>query len=208
MPLSYSSQLGIIPTIVLNGDSLTLGTGSTTVAGRWPNRLAGLRPPLSMHNYAVGGASVVDVRDAVSNMSAADKALTNFVCFGMPDRNTSAEYIDAANVAMSALNNQRVIICTPVTGDYAQFYPGGAAYAGRVEAGEYILSSFPENAFDLFQWLMDGSDGSPGDLVDVANGITPRSLRVDDVHWNDIGQAWVAFGVGQFWQSRNWAVVP
>lgn len=200
MPLvNLGSQLAPIPILVINGDSL-----SVSGTNKWPNRLILLRPPLSLHNYAVGSTSVLDCVAAVEAMSVADKARTQFICFGMPDRNTSDEYIQAADDVMAAIGHERVILCTPVTGDYEQFYPEGAAYDARIEAHEYILETYPDNAFDIFQALMDGSDGSPGDLEDVANGITPRSLRTDEVHWNDAGHVVVAEAAAEFWASRNW----
>lgn len=141
-------------------------------------------------------------------MSDEDKALTQYIDLGMPDTNTSAQYIGAVDDVMAAIPHGRVVLCIPVAGDYSQFYPEGAAYQGRIEAAEYIRTTYPNNAFEIHQILLDANDGSAGDLVDVANEVIPRSLRIagDNIHQNNAGHVVRAAAVDAFLDTKQWGV--
>lgn len=193
------------PTLVLNGDSLTAGAGSSTTLGTWPYRLLRILPaPLYIRNYAAGGTTDTQIRAAILAMSAADKAHTQFICFGKPEQNDAATLIGFADDVMAEFPHGRVVLCTPTSGDYAELYPAGAAYQGRIDAAAYFLSEYPDNTLDLHQILLDANDGSANDLTDVANGIVPRSLRTDNIHWNDTCQAVVAQAVADFLFTKEW----
>lgn len=189
------------PVLATHGDSLTVNS-----PGRWPTLLAALRVPLGILDFAVGGTTVLQVRATVLGMTAAQMALTQYICFGMPDTADGQDYIDAVDDVMEFITHDRVILCTPVTGNYAALLPGGAYDAGRLAAEAYILATYPNNAFDIHQALIDANDGSAGDLADVANDITPRSLRTDEVHWNDAGHEVVADAVFAFVQAKGWLI--
>lgn len=159
---------------------------------------------MRLKNYAVGSTTVEQVKDAIVGMTAGDKALAQFFCFGKPDTADGQDYIDAVDTAMTAISHSRVVLCTPVNGNYAEDFVGGANYQGRLDAAAHIASTYPDNVLDLLQILIDANDGSAGDLEDVANEIVPRSLRDDDIHWNDAGQLVVANAVKAFLHAKGW----
>lgn len=212
MPLSYWGGVRPAQILVLNGDSLTTGAGIVDPAQKWFNRLLYLVPPRSYLNFAVGGSSVTEVATAVAGMSAENKSRTQYVDLGQPDTLVPAEdsleeYINAADTVIAAIPHNRVVLCLPAVGNYAEFYPGGSHNSVRIDAAAYIQATYPTNAFDLYTVLKDGSDGSPGDLIDVANEVSPRSLRIpdDNIHWNGTtGSVCVANGTAAFIASRGW----
>lgn len=52
-----------------------------------------------------------------------------------------------------------------------------------------IATAIGDHYVETYQALADANDGSPQDLADVAAGIFPTSLRLDDYHLNDAGKA-------------------
>jgi hypothetical protein len=75
-----------------------------------------------------------------------------------------------------------------------------------------IKARWPNNWVDFNGPLQNGGDGSAGDLADIANGITPRSLRVKDsdntvidfLHPNSAGNTIEANALYAAVQSRGW----
>lgn len=56
----------------------------------------------------------------------------------------------------------------------------------------WLASTYGSKYVDVKTALLAGSDGSPQDQADVAKGLTPTSLRSDDIHINAGGYDYVA----------------
>ena len=74
-----------------------------------------------------------------------------------------------------------------------------------------IAAAFPEYWLDISAWLRTAEAATAAgialtadDLVDIANGLTPRSLRSDAGHLNALGNTAVAYRVHQESQTRGW----
>lgn len=57
---------------------------------------------------------------------------------------------------------------------------------GEVDAG--ILSAYGVKAVDVYAHLQTKGDGGANDIADVAAGLIPRSLQLDDIHLNKRGE--------------------
>jgi len=74
----------------------------------------------------------------------------------------------------------------PAAGDSAGALTSIAARNAR------LASTYGRRFIDLLAALQAANNGSPEDLADVAAGLTPRSLRADNIHLNNAGYALVA----------------
>ncbi|KKB11063.1 hypothetical protein VE25_14890 [Devosia geojensis] len=86
----------------------------------------------------------------------------------------------------------------PSAGDSA------AAIAAIAARNAHLASAHGRRFVDLLAVLQAAGDGSSGDAADIAAGLTPRSLRSDDVHLNDAGYALVASAFVQAHEAIGW----
>lgn len=90
--------------------------------------------------------------------------------------------------AVASLGHSRYLVGSVLTasGDSA---PSRATILAR---NATLAATLGDRFVDVFTALAEANDGSPTDLADVADSITPSSLRSDAVHLNDAGYAVVA----------------
>jgi lysophospholipase L1-like esterase len=71
--------------------------------------------------------------------------------------------------------------------------PARTRQADNIDAiNTWLASTYGSQYVDVKTALLAGSDGSPQDRADVAKGLTPTSLRVDDIHIHAGGYDYVA----------------
>lgn len=78
----------------------------------------------------------------------------------------------------------------------------GALEAAKINAG--IAALYPDNILDIRAYLLTKGNGGATDNADIANGITPTSLRADDLHLNSTGNGYVADLAYAFFSTRGW----
>jgi lysophospholipase L1-like esterase len=86
----------------------------------------------------------------------------------------------------------------PSVGDSA------SAIAAIAARNANLASAYGQRFIDLLAVLHAAGDGSSGDAADIAAGLTPRSLRTDDVHLNDAGYALVAAAFTRAHGAMGW----
>jgi hypothetical protein len=81
---------------------------------------------------------------------------------------------------------------------------GTAAYNNIATINANLAALYPDNVVDIRGYLLTKGNGSGQDNTDVANGVTPTSLRADSLHLNSTGNAHVADLVYAFFFARGW----
>ncbi|MGC5796500.1 hypothetical protein [Sphingomonas sp. NFX23] len=95
----------------------------------------------------------------------------------------------------------------------ANAYAEGAGTSGRSVLDAYnarLIALWPDNVFDPLPALLAAGDGSAGDNADIANRMTPRSLRRNDDgtydygHPNAAGRAVIGAALATFIDQKGW----
>lgn len=104
--------------------------------------------------------------------------------------------IAAAVNAMKPVD-KRFLIMTPVTGD--------SRYSVNCEDIEdWASQTYSDRVLKIREFSFQFNDGSVGDLADVANGIIPRSLRIDGIHFTTFFHGKIAELVAAEINRRGW----
>ena len=104
--------------------------------------------------------------------------------------------IAAAVNAMKPVD-KRFLVMTPVTGD-----PANVAYCEQIE--DWASQTYSDRVLKIREFSFQFNDGSVGDLADVANGIIPRSLRGDNIHFTTFFHGKIAELVAAEINRRGW----
>jgi hypothetical protein len=120
----------------------------------------------------------------------------------------------ASAVAHFKTLGKRVIIMTPIisigtgtisgTQAEAPFTSSSTEVVNRNTIGTWILNTYPNNSIDIWKVLRDNATADAGDVTDVNNGGTPRSLRVDGIHLTSTGYGIVATQVYNLLNTNKW----
>lgn len=120
----------------------------------------------------------------------------------------------AAAVSHFKTLGKRVIILTPIisigtgtingTDASSPYNTSSTEVVNRADIGNWIMNTYPNNAIDIWAVLRANGNGSTGDNTDIANGGTPRSLRIDAIHLTTTGYNIVATQVYNLLTSKNW----
>lgn len=104
--------------------------------------------------------------------------------------------IAAAVNAMKPVD-KRFLVMTPVTGD--------SRYVTQCEQIEdWASQTYSDRVLKIREFSFQFNDGSVGDLADVANGIIPRSLRGDNIHFTTFFHGKIAGLVAAEINRRGW----
>lgn len=163
------------------GDSMAAGDGIPTTQGRWMISLSQYFN-LSIFRAALGGTTSTQAKDTF----LADATHRNWIILIWTGHNNVngpvVSDIQAMVAWMSALAPHYIVL-SPVRS--AADTPNSADITTLRDA---LATAFGVHYLDCNDDLAAANDGSAGDLSDVANGYTPRSLRGDNIHLNQAGQ--------------------
>lgn len=199
---TLAARLGkTVDKVVVYGDS---GTGGLVPA------LESLLPGVQIINRGVGGYSIEQIADAYEG----EGLWTGYklVVFDLSNdslANNQANYSRIAD-AFSRSDGQFIFVQPCITGDAGTGVTGyylGTELRTTVDAARaWIGTAYPDAWVEVQDALWDANDGSAGDLEDVANGITPRSLREpgDGLHLNAAGSGVVAAQVVAKMTADGW----
>lgn len=98
--------------------------------------------------------------------------------------------------AVASLGHQRYLVGSVLI-------PTALGDSGTINA--QLAETYGARFVDVLQALIGANDGSPADLADVANGYTPTSLRVDEVHLTDAGYAIAAAQFKAAHDAMGWS---
>lgn len=119
---------------------------------------------------------------------------------------TDVEQIKADIAKMVELHSDGRFIISNISGFYGSVWQfGGDKYNDMVDVNAWILATYPDNNIDIYGYLLTQGDGSADDIADVAVGLLPRSLRIEDGgHLNAAGSALWAAKVNEFIATKGW----
>jgi hypothetical protein len=118
-------------------------------------------------------------REVGRNSRAVSAALEVF-CSGRPTIPISFE--DIAAIVARSPDGRYLVAGFTTSGEQSD-----KSIAALLGINQKVREIYGSKFVDILPDLLAASDGSPGDEDDVARGIVPRSLRVDDVHLTDKG---------------------
>jgi len=126
---------------------------------------------------------------------------------------TDAATVKADIAEMVALiGHDKFIIVGVILGDYPDRYIGGVNRPAIDQLITDLGNTYPDNFINMHSILHAGYDsGIPQDVIDHDNGVTPSSLRTDDVHLNEAGQVFVSDAIKAFIDANGWVdseVIP
>lgn len=190
-----------IDAIAVIGDS---GTGRVVPA------LQTLLPNEVVENRGVGGTNMEQIATKFRTEQLWRSHV--IVCFDLSgDTVSNNETYYAQLIADMRRPAKRFLFVQPgIAGDegtgVTDAYIGGPFRATIEAQWQSVEDAAPNNYVPIMQALWDANDGSAGDLADVANGITPRSLRepADSLHPNDAGAAVIAAEIVAALQAKGW----
>jgi hypothetical protein len=120
-----------------------------------------------------------------------------------PGSVTLAEGIANIDNMVSAFGTSKFVVLTPLRGVGQEI---GTAAGTQLEAlRQHILTAYPTNSIDTYGIVIANGNGSTQDNLDVANGISPSSLRMDTIHLTQAGLALAVSGPGKtFIDGKGW----
>ncbi len=129
------------------------------------------------------------------------------VVIWMGDNNgtTPAETMEHVRVAVEQIKtiSKRFVVLTGLTVETA--VTGTQINDEMLEYNSLVLREYPDNSIDIRSYLMSKYDpNNAQDVIDVANGVHPSSVRIDAIHLNSTGVNHVADEVYRFFSERSW----
>lgn len=134
----------------------------------------------------------------------AHTGLLNIITIGRNNFNSKTSIIDLQSSVDTIIDkiesaisiftplNKRFLIGGVLSLDSVDEYVGTNNYNYKRILADYLNAKYPKSFVDLDLILRASGTGSGQDAIDVANGITPSSLRADTVHPNNSGYAIIA----------------
>lgn len=134
-----------------------------------------------VESHALGGSKSATAIQYAATFPPGDR--TTVLWTGHNDFDDPATVL--ANIArlVGGLGHTRFIVMTMAFEDLPGQRTGGADRALKEQANAAIAAAYPGQVIDapalLASW---GNPRNPQDVVDLANGLTPSSLRTDTIH--------------------------
>lgn len=182
------------------GDSLTNGDGDT-LPGGYVTRLNAARQFIR-HMGGASGETSTQIKTRVLADTQGRNSWINL--FWMGNNNPSAPATVAADVAACVSNlyagNDRYLVFSLLKNAAAD--APTKANVDTINAG--FASTYGGRYLDVAAYLMSKGDGGVNDNADIAAGLVPRSLRVDNIHLNGAGYQHVADCVKARLDSFGW----
>lgn len=185
------------------------GDSMTSAAQGYGNYIITQMVTGSFSNGGVGGETSTQVKDRYLAASNTEKQKTLVIWVGR-NNNTATAIILAdvaamvgAHTAARALVGKlpEYIVLSVCNGNYATEYNTGVNYHYFTDIRDALSALYGARFLDIRQLLVDAYNPDlPQDVIDHGRGITPTSLRTDDIHLNAAGNTKVAFWI---WQKLN-----
>jgi|GEM_PF-1881076 len=169
------------------GDSMTASLGGYDAT--YPS-IFGQLSKLNVFNGGIGGQNSTQVKNRLI-ADTAKLGWNTIIEVGINDVLQSATNTTIlANIAtmVSALGHNRYVIIAPTR---VNSETNGTARATQKDnlLASLISTYGAERVIDLQGYMLTQGDGGANDNIDVANGINPRSLMSDTIHYNKAGYA-------------------
>lgn len=107
-------------------------------------------------------------------------------------------------ISTIATLEKRAIILGVLPSNTATEYVGTDSFNYKRTLARELARDYPNGFIDIDPILRSNGDGSGGDNADIANGVTPGSLRSDGIHLNNTGYGIVAAEVKARIDRNGW----
>lgn len=81
---------------------------------------------------------------------------------------------------------------------------GSTVYNNCVNIERWAEDAYGELAFNVRKYSLQFGNGSTGDNLDISNGVVPRSLRIDFVHYTTAFNTQIATKVAEIINRKEW----
>lgn len=193
--------------LVGRGDSLTNGTGATSSDTKWMTLLARSywNTRDATWNSGVGGETSTQIKDRFLNSTGGYRNATTLIWAGR-NNYTDGATVQADIAAMVGyLTTDRFLVLSVMNGDYASEYKDGSGWVQITTLNANLRATYGSRFLDIRTPMVAAYNPSlPQDVIDFGRDIPPTSLRYDQVHHNDAGQAFVFSIVGPALLARGW----
>lgn len=174
--------------VIAWGNSLTFGTGATSADSTWTSQASRLSG-YNFVNKGVAGETSSEILTRVYAESA-DTLLMPSVFWAMENNTDTARMTSSLDSFVAKINHNRWVAVAPILRSGNPI--GNAVYDEQRKWTSDAFKRYGNHIIDMQYWLLNFGDGSANDNTDIANGVIPRSLRVDIIHFNDKGYRIVA----------------
>lgn len=191
------------------GDSMTFGAGSTGNNNGYVKQYYASDSLRMCFNGGVSGQTAAQIRARlVADAKIADDVVV--IMAGTNDYQGGASAVTAALAEIAtmvssilATGNTRYVVCCP-PGDWNDI-SGSGNYTQLISLQNQIIAAYPNNYVNVRSAIIAANNGG-SDLPDVANDVTPTSLRngTDTPHLNDAGYTAVKNAIKAFIDSKGW----
>lgn len=144
----------------------------------YPQIMQDMMPGSTVRNYGVPGEGSSQI---AARMVAATDRYDDIHVFwvGVNDAYHQTTIMNALASMVAVLPHSNYLILMPVTGE-GSYAPPTPPHMANLKAA--IQSAYPNNFYDIREYLMTRGNGSADDLADIAADTVPSSLRLDTVH--------------------------
>gem|GEM_PF-2912779 len=140
------------------------------------------------------------------------------IIWGGRNSNDYSRYLTELQQMVANMNTKRFVICPEFP--YSTETTGTSGATNLTNLNNNIKAAYPDNycqigGIDLLQNFKNKYNPAyAGDVTDIANGITPRSLRSDNLHPSEtlqanalyVGASVNAAFIAQFIKSKGWGI--
>lgn len=196
-----------LPALVGRGDSLTAGTGATSTDTKWMTLLARAywNTRDTTWNAGVGGETSTQIKDRFINATGGYRDATTLIWSGRNNYWDAATVLSDIAAMVSYLTTDRFLVLSVLNGNYASEYKGGTGWVQIMDLNSSLLSRYGAHFVDVRTPMVAAYNPSiPQDVIDFGRDIPPTSLRYDEIHHNDAGQAFDFGLIGPVLRARGW----
>jgi lysophospholipase L1-like esterase len=173
------------------GDSLTAGTNSNAP---YPTQLSALTGN-NVYNGGVGGETSTQIK-ARFDAAASKHSWSTIIWAGRNNYSDPTTVKSDIAAMVAALGHSRYIVISVLNSNAEP--SGSANYNTIMQLNADLAATYGSHFIDMRSYLVSlYNPGIPQDVTDHGNDVTPSSLRVDALHLNSSGYAYVAQKISQ-----------
>lgn len=185
-------------TIVCIGDSLVYGLGLYDhLTQAWPYRIGQILQGATVINRGVNSTTTANILTDLQN-NVISPSTKSFVLLGGRNDINQGIALSTTQANISGIVNyfgssKYLILTVPYQDDADPAINLPSTVAATQAVNNWLLSAYPGHVININTILAANADpASVGDATDVSGNITPRSLRLDGLHLNPVGNSILA----------------
>ena len=205
MRLRLAKPVPPAPLSIHWGDSLTAGTGASSVATSYGAYLANSYSPT--HTYFNGGVGGDTSTQILTRVMMVDWVRTYPTVIWAGRNNYAAGATVQSDIAAIVANllTPYYLVVSVINGNYPAEYAGQSDYAKIVALNSALATTYGSKFVDVRTPLVNAYNPAiPQDVTDHTNDIPPSSNRFDNIHQLDAGYVVVANTIKAAMVANSW----